>query len=90
MAKVLSGIVTSDKASKTIVVKVHTPMTHPIYKKKYSISKKFLVHDDKNQARIGDLVTIVETKPISARKRFLLQSITEKASIRQEDKEIDL
>ena len=90
MATNISGIVVSDKVDKTIVVNVHTPKTHPIYKKQYSISKKFIVHDEKNEAKVGDLVSIVETRPISARKRFKLDHIIDKAAISQEDKEIDV
>jgi small subunit ribosomal protein S17 len=87
MAKVLTGVVASDKADKTIVVKVLTPMTHPIYRKKYTVSKKFLVHDEKNEAKVGDKVTIIETRPISARKRFKLNKIVDTAAITHEEKE---
>jgi len=88
MSKILTGMVTANKADKTITVKVLTPMTHPIYKKKYSISKKFLAHDEKNEAQVGDQVSIIETRPISANKHFKLNKITHKAAIREEDKEI--
>ena len=90
MAKILTGVVSSDKADKTVVVKVLIPMTHPIYRKKYTISKKFLVHDEKNEAKVGDKVSIIETRPINARKRFKLNTIVEKAAISQEDKEIEV
>lgn len=78
MAKRLIGVVTSDKADKCIVVKVVTHKTHPIYKKQYISSKKFMAHDETNEAKTGDKVSIVETKPLSARKRFLLEKIIER------------
>jgi small subunit ribosomal protein S17 len=90
MTKILNGVVVSDKADKTVVVKVMSSMTHPIYRKKYTISKKFLVHDEKNEAHVGDQVRVVETRPISARKHFKLERIVEKAVMSQDDKEIDV
>ena len=82
MARTLTGVVTSDKADKTIVISVHTRKTHPIYKKQYSVSTKFIAHDEKNEAKQGDKVVIVETRPISRRKRFTLQEVVETAKIR--------
>jgi small subunit ribosomal protein S17 len=84
MARTLTGIVSSDKANKTIVVTVHLHKTHPLYKKAYSTTKKFIAHDEQNQAKVGDKVTIVETKPLSARKRFTLQSVDEATAIAEE------
>jgi small subunit ribosomal protein S17 len=84
MARTVSGVVSSDKADKTIVVTVHIHQTHPLYKKAYSTTKKYIAHDEQNQAHIGDKVTIVETRPISARKRFSLQSIDEAAKIAED------
>lgn len=78
MAKRLVGVVMSDKAEKSIVVKVVTHKTHPIYKKQYISSKKFLAHDEKNEAKTGDKVSIVETKPVSARKRYALRKVIER------------
>lgn len=85
MAKTLTGLVSSDKADKTIVVTVTTRKTHPVYKKQYSVSKKFMAHDAQNEAKLGDTVTIAETKPVSARKRFALLKIVERAAIRHEE-----
>ncbi len=85
MAKTLTGVVTSDKADKTIVVTVTTHKTHPIYKKKYITSKKFMAHDEKNEAVLGDKVVIAETRPLSARKRFILQNIIEHAAIQHKE-----
>ncbi len=82
MAKTFVGVVSSDKADKTIVVKVATRKTHPIYKKQFTSTNKFIAHDEKNKASIGDKVSISETRPLSARKRFILEKVLEKAPIR--------
>lgn len=79
MARTLSGRVISDKSNKTIVISVATRKTHPVYKKQYSINKKFMAHDENNKAKIGDLVLIRETRPISAHKHFTLDKVLEKA-----------
>ncbi len=81
MAKTLTGMVASNKPDKTIVVLVSTRKTHPIYKKQYTVGKKFMAHDEKNEAQTGDKVIIAETRPISARKRFTLVKIVETAAI---------
>jgi small subunit ribosomal protein S17 len=81
MARTLTGVVSSDKGDKTIVVTVQTRKTHPLYKKKYTFSKKFMAHDEKNDARVGDTVIIAETKPLSARKRFILEKVVERAGV---------
>lgn len=80
MAKILTGRVSSDKPDKTIVVSVNTRKTHPLYRKQYSSSKKFFAHDEKNEAKVGDLVAIKEVRPISALKRFSLDKIIERAT----------
>lgn len=87
MAKVLIGRVTSDKADKTIVVTVVTRKTHPIYKKQYSVSHKFMAHDEKNEAMTGDKVSIEETRPLSARKRYVLREVIEKPVLREAEGE---
>ena len=79
MPRQLTGTVTSDKGDKTIVITVRARKTHPLYKKQYTVNTKFMAHDEKNQAHAGDLVTIVETRPISARKHFKLSRIIERA-----------
>jgi small subunit ribosomal protein S17 len=85
MAKTLTGVVASNKGDKTIIVVVATRKTHPIYKKQYTFSKKFMAHDEANEASVGDKVVIAETRPLSARKRFVLQQVVEKAAIRHEE-----
>ncbi|MDB5177967.1 MAG: rpsQ [Candidatus Saccharibacteria bacterium] len=79
MAKQLTGIVTSDKADKTIVITVTSRETHPIYGKQYSVNRKYIAHDEKNEAHTGDKVTISETRPISKTKSFALISVNEKS-----------
>ena len=79
MAKTLTGIVTSDVANKTITITVTSRETHPIYGKQYTVSRKYAAHDENNEAKIGDKVVIVETRPVSKRKAFKLESIIEKS-----------
>ncbi|HUP26127.1 MAG TPA: 30S ribosomal protein S17 [Candidatus Limnocylindrales bacterium] len=87
MAKTLQGVVSSDSGDKTIVVTVATRMTHPIYKKQYTVTRKFMAHDEQNEAKRGDRVIIEETRPLSARKRFALLKVTVKAPITHEESE---
>ena len=77
--KVYRGTVVSDKMDKTITVMVETQKTHTLYGKRVKYSKKFKAHDENNEARIGDTVVIMETRPLSATKRFRLVEIVEKA-----------
>lgn len=69
-AKVLRGVVISDKMDKTIVVKVSRYVKHPKYQKYYTISKKYKAHDEEKKYKVGDNVEIVETRPISKDKTF--------------------
>ncbi len=75
------GTVVSDKMDKTIVVKVDTFIRHPLLGKTVRASKKFKVHDEENQAKIGDKVSIMETRPLSKEKCWRLKEILEKADI---------
>lgn len=79
MAKTLTGIVTSDVRDKTITVVVTSRETHPIYGKQYSVSRKYTAHDENNDAKIGDKVTISETRPVSKTKSMKLDVIVEKS-----------
>ena len=79
MSRLLTGRVVSDKTDKTIVIQVASRKTHPIYKKQYTINRKFMAHDEQNQAKAGDLVIVRECRPRSAKKRFMLDKIVEKA-----------
>lgn len=85
MAKTLVGTVSSASPDKTIVISVNTRKTHPIYKKQYTVTSKFMAHDEENACKVGDRVSIVETRPISARKRFKLDKIIERASLTKDD-----
>lgn len=84
MAKTIIGTVSSSKVDKTIVVTVRTRKTHPLYRKQYTVSKKFMAHDEKNEAQVGDKVSIIETRPISARKHHKLERIIEKPKLRED------
>ncbi len=87
MARSFTGVVTSNKNDKTITVTVTTHKTHPLYKKKYISSKKFMAHDEKNEAKMGDKVVITETRPISANKKFVLTKVLEHAVITHQEGE---
>lgn len=73
--KELIGKVVSTKREKTITVVVDTYKKHPLYSKRFKSSKKFAVHDEKGKAKAGDIVSIIETRPLSATKRFRLKKI---------------
>ena len=77
--KVREGVVVSDNMDKTVVVAVHDKVKHPIYKKTMNRTKKYKVHDENNEAGIGDRVEIEETRPLSKDKYFRLVRIVEKA-----------
>ena len=86
MAKSITGVVSSDKADKTIVVTVRERKTHPLYRKQYTVSKKFIAHDENNEAHVGDKVVIVETRPISKRKSHKLSQVVERAGVTHVEK----
>jgi len=77
MARKLVGTVASDVQNKTIIVAVARRVTHPIYGKQYTVTKRFTAHDEDNQAHVGDKVEIVETRPISKNKTFRLSRVIE-------------
>ena len=77
----LIGVVVSNKADKTITVKVETYKKDPIYKKRIKYSKKYAAHDEKNQAHVGDKVRLIATRPLSKTKRYELAEVIEKAII---------
>ncbi len=88
MAKSITGVVSSSKADKTIVVTVRERKTHPLYRKQYTTSKKFMAHDENNEANVGDKVVIVETRPISKHKSFKLDHIVEQAGVAHVEPEV--
>jgi small subunit ribosomal protein S17 len=75
----MQGLVVSDKMDKTLVVRVTRQVKHPRYRKYMRVSKKYMVHDESGSGGIGDLVTIVESRPLSRNKRWRLRSIDRKA-----------
>lgn len=87
MARTITGVVSSKAGDKTIVITVNTSKVHPIYRKRFTRSAKFMAHDAKNEAGVGDKVIIVETRPLSARKRFSLEKIIAKGGIQFRDED---
>lgn len=79
--KVRTGKVVSDKMDKTVVVAVETAEKHPLYGKTLKVTTKFHAHDETNEAKIGDTVRIMETRPLSKQKRWRLIEVVEKAVI---------
>ena len=79
LRKTVVGIVSSNKMDKSISVVVERRLKHPIYGKFVKKSRKFMAHDEKNECQEGDKVLIMETRPMSARKRWRLVEILEKA-----------
>lgn len=79
--KVLTGKVVSDKMNKTIVVEIETKKSHPLYGRQVKYTKRFKAHDENNEAKVGDIVEVMETRPLSADKHFRLVKIIEKAVI---------
>jgi small subunit ribosomal protein S17 len=75
------GRVVSDKMDKTIVVAVETYKKHKLYHKRIKYTKKYKAHDENNEAKIGDIVKIMETRPLSKDKRFRLVEIVERAVV---------
>jgi small subunit ribosomal protein S17 len=80
MARTLTGVVKSDKRDKTITVSVTSRETHPLYRKQYSVTRKYTAHDEKNEAREGDTVLITESRPLSKTKTWQLTKVLEKTA----------
>jgi len=77
--KIRQGVVVSNKMDKTIVVAVERQVMHPLYKRYYKRTKKYMAHDEHNQCSIGDVVRIIESRPLSRRKRWRLLEIVQRA-----------
>ncbi len=77
--RTIEGVVVSDKMQKTIVVKVDRSVRDSLYQKYIVRSRRFKAHDEKNEAKVGDLVSLVESRPLSREKRFALQAIIRRA-----------
>jgi len=88
--RTVQGVVVSDKNDKTIVVLVETHRRHPKYGKRVKYGKKFYAHDELNEAKVGDTVTIMETRKLSASKRFRLVSIDKKAEMSVKEAEAEI
>lgn len=84
MPKTIIGTVSSNANDKTIVVEVERRKTHPLYRKQYKQTERFMAHDEKNEALVGDKVEITECRPLSARKRFMLTRIVETPALRED------
>jgi small subunit ribosomal protein S17 len=74
------GVVTSDKPEKSVVVRVERLVLHRLYKRYVRRTAKFMVHDETNRCRVGDTVEIVESRPLSARKRWRVRRIVRRAA----------
>jgi small subunit ribosomal protein S17 len=79
LRKTRIGVVVGNKMDKTVSVAIERKVPHPIYKKYYKKTTKLMAHDEKNDCQIGDKVKIMETRPLSLRKRWRLVEIVEKA-----------
>ncbi len=79
LRKTRVGIVISNKMQKTITVAIERKVSHPIYKKYFKKTTKLMAHDEKNECKIGDRVRIMETRPLSLKKRWRLVEVVEKA-----------
>ena len=77
--KVRQGYVVSDKMEKTVVVRVDRRTTHPLYRKTITQSKRYHAHDETNDVKVGDLVRIAETRPLSKTKRWRVVEVVERA-----------
>lgn len=77
--KIRQGVVVSNKMDKTIVVAVERQVMHPLYKRYYKRTKKYMAHDERNECSIGDIVRIIESRPLSRRKRWMLLEIVQRA-----------
>jgi len=77
--KIRTGLVVSNKMQKSIIVAVVRRVRHPLYKKYFNKTKRYMAHDESNDAKVGDTVRIIETRPLSAHKRWRLETIVERA-----------
>jgi small subunit ribosomal protein S17 len=77
--KIMQGRVVGDAGQKAIIVEIETRKQHPLFKKMVKRSKRFMAHDENNECRVGDTVRIMETRPLSKRKRWRLVEVVERA-----------
>lgn len=81
MARPILGIVTGNKSNKTVTISVNLRKTHPLYKKGYTRSTKYMAHDEKNEAKLGDKVAISPSRPLSNKKHFVLDKVIARAAV---------
>jgi small subunit ribosomal protein S17 len=79
--KEITGVIVSDKMDKSVVVAVERQTRHEVYGKTQKRTSKFLAHNEQNDAKVGDRVAIVETRPMSRRKRWIVTRVVEKAKV---------
>ncbi len=79
--KVVRGRIVSDKMDKTVVVEVETTRSHPLYGRRVKYSKRLKAHDENNQCKVGDIVEVMETRPLSKDKHFRVVRIVEEAIV---------
>jgi small subunit ribosomal protein S17 len=79
--KEITGVIVSDKMDKSVVVAVERQIRHGVYGKTQKRTSKFLAHNEQNDAKVGDRVAIVETRPMSRRKRWIVTRVIEKAKV---------
>lgn len=82
--RVVTGTVTSDKMDKTVVVQVERSFRHPLYGKVVRSHRKYVAHDEDNQCRVGDTVSIRESRPLSKTKRWVVEQILSREALPQE------
>lgn len=81
MSRTLIGTVVSNKMEKSAVVAIQSSKIHPIYRKRYKTTKRFIVHDENNSAQVGDRVELTETRPLSAKKRFVISQVLQATQV---------
>ena len=79
-SQTLQGRVVSTTCEKTAVVAIDTLVVHPVYKKRVKSTKKYIAHDEDEQAKVGDVVTLAPTRPLSKKKRFVVETIVKAAN----------
>jgi len=87
MAKKIIGKVVSNKMDKTVVISVESTQIHPLYKKRFTTTTRFKAHDEANQAQVGDVVEITETRPLSAQKHHTVSQIIQAAPVKSDAKD---
>jgi small subunit ribosomal protein S17 len=79
LRKTRTGVIVSDKMDRSILVAIERKVAHPIYRKYFKKTTKLMAHDENNECKVGDIVKIMETRPLSKRKKWRLVEIVEKA-----------